>query len=104
MTIAVGVIEPHNIAKYWEVQEIMETMYASYEPLHSMAWGIAANEILPFEEEYVASLEQISKCLQSDYKETCLAFDWVKVFIYLLKYFLIYIFSNRNIKLMNTTS
>lgn len=103
MSLAVGIIEPHNIATYWKVQDFMETLYVSYEPLHTMAWGIAANNLIPFEEEYAASLVEIGRHLQEDYKETFAAFQWIKVIVIKLVLFLLYLFC-RTTNWMNNTS
>lgn len=104
MSLAVGIIEPHNIATYWKVQDFMETLYVSYEPLHTMAWGIAANNLIPFEEEYAASLVTIGKHLQEDFKETVAAFQWVKVLVSKYVFFLLYLFLYRTTSWRNKTS
>lgn len=74
-----GILEPHNFATYWKVQDLIETMYLSFEPLHAVGWTIAAKELIPFEEEYAASIAVIGLHLQEDYKETLEAFEWIKV-------------------------
>ena len=58
---------------------MLETMYPTYEPLHTLGWALAANHSFEFIQQNVNSANIMVKQFGKDYEETLEAFNWAKV-------------------------